>query len=347
MLKKFDCVDGNMDILMYNNTTKKIKDIKVGDAIYAVKYNGFEYNFVKSEILSINKRKGKAVKITLSDGREIVSSYNHQWLTKQGWHFAYDDGTLDGKKYYLNEDIKMFGLPNNIKDIYEENENYMAGYITGAQVYGKNLVDLKCGKNAEFAFMDSRITTRIYNYLLYFDVNVQIINYFAHAKDTNEYYITNKILIPYKELIKFSKECEKYSEESDFLRGFVAGAYDSDGMENPFIKNVNNNRKNYLAVMDKGLKMFDFEYFYDSQEMTTELMGGPFELVRFYNIFKPISVCRLENIKLENKSSDNIKVVSIEEVECSELVEVITSARNFIANGIVSHNCTTGLLKED
>ena len=94
--------------------------------------------------------------------------------------------------------------------------------------------------------------------------------------------------------------------------------------------------------MDKGLKMFDFEYFYDSQEMTTELMGGPFELVRFYNVFKPVSVCRLEN-----KSSDNIKIVSIEEVECGELVEVITSARNFIANGIVSHNCTTGLLKED
>lgn len=40
MNRFFDCVDGNMVILMYDNTIKKIKDVKVGDEVYAVKYDG-------------------------------------------------------------------------------------------------------------------------------------------------------------------------------------------------------------------------------------------------------------------------------------------------------------------
>lgn len=347
MQKDFDCVDGNMDILMYNNSTKKIKDAKVGDAVYAVKFDGYEYNLVKSEIIRINKRRGKAVKITLNDGRVLISSQNHQWLSKLGWHFSYDDGSLDGLKFYLKEDMKLFGMPNVINKKYKETPLYMAGYIIATEIYGRNLIDFRCGETADFVLRDQRVTMRVYNYMLYFGLDAEIGNYFAHTKDTNEYYVTYKLSVPYKELITFSKKYQKDKDKEEFIRGFVAGTYDSDGTENPFIKSVNSPKRAFLALMQKGLDSYNFEYEYNSQEMTAKLKGGPFELIRFYNIYNPVNICRFENIKLENKSSENIKIVSIEEVKNAELVEVITTARNFIANGIVSHNCTTGFVKED
>ena len=36
MGKEFDCVCGNMYVLMYDNTVKKIKDLKKGEFIYSV-----------------------------------------------------------------------------------------------------------------------------------------------------------------------------------------------------------------------------------------------------------------------------------------------------------------------
>ena len=73
MGKAFDSVDGNMDILMYNNTVKKIKDVRKGDTVFSVRYDGEAYQYVKGEVTSVNKRKGKAVKITLND--EYVAPY--------------------------------------------------------------------------------------------------------------------------------------------------------------------------------------------------------------------------------------------------------------------------------
>ena len=84
MSKNFDFVCGNMDILMYNNTVKKIKDVKKGDAVYSVQFSGDGYRYVKGEVTGLNRRKGKAVKITLADGRRLICSPNHQWLTQSG-----------------------------------------------------------------------------------------------------------------------------------------------------------------------------------------------------------------------------------------------------------------------
>ncbi len=346
MLKDFDCIDGNMNILMYDNTIKKVKDLKDGEKIYSVQYDGYKYILAKSEVLSVSKRKAEAIKITLSDGRSIISTKNHQWLTKLGWHFSCNDETLEGSKYYLKEDMKMFGMSNQVKKNYTETPLYMAGYIVGAEIYGKNLVDFKGGENADFVLREGKVTTRIYNYMLYFGISAEIKDCFAHTKDTNEYYITKKLSVSYKEMIKFSQKQMKNKDNEEFIRGFVAGVYDSDGTEHPFIKKVNSPKKAFLDIMQKGLDMYGFEYEFNSQEMTTELKGGPLELVRFYSVYTPINVCKFENIEIENKYSENVKIVSIETVKCNDLVEIITTGRNFIVNGIVTHNCTTGLIKE-
>ena len=346
MNKVFDCVDGNMDILMYNNTVKRIKEVKKGDAIYAVQYDGEDYRYIKAEVTSVNKRKGRAVKITLSDGRSLISSPNHQWLTKGGWFFSYDDETLSPGKLYLKENMKMSGITGSMLKSYPETKLYMQGYFVGTEIYGKNLTSFKGGEMAEFVLQEPEVTTRMYNYLLFFGADVTLEDCFARDKSTNEYYITKKLNLPYKQMISLSEKFSKNQEKEEFLRGFVAGVYDSDGTVNPIVKSVNSSKRQFLEIMQKGLDMYGFEYDFDSREMTASLLGGPSELLRFYYIYTPVNTCKLENVAITDRFPDRTRVVSIEEVRCDDLVEVNTTARNFIANGIVSHNCTTGMVKE-
>ena len=346
MGKNFDCVDGNMSILMYNNTVKKIKDVKKGDTVYGVRYNGDKYQYVKSEVIAINKRRSNAVKITLSDGRTLVCSPTHQWLTKMGWMFTFDDETLGDGKFFLKEDSKMSGIAGELKDSFKESKHYMQGYFIGSQINCKNLTRFKGGETASLVLQESGVTARLYNYLLYLGADATLEYCFAHDNDTNEYYVTAKLSIPYTQLISLSERFSKNRDKEDFLRGFVGGAYDAEGSEDPMVKKVRSCKRDFLELMKKGLEMYNFEYIYDSQEMTATLVGGPSELLRFYNVFQPVTTSRIENFEIIYNHPESLRVISIEEAKSEDMFEIITSSRNFIANGVISHNCTTGLVKE-
>jgi hypothetical protein len=346
MGRSFDCVDGNMNVLMYNNTVRKIRDLKIGDNVYSVQYNGNGYQYIKSTVTGINKRKGKAVKITLSDGRSLISSPNHQWLTQQGWLFTVDDSTLCSGKLFLAPGIKMSGFTGKLSGTYKQTRHYMQGYFVGTEIYGRNLTTLKGGELAEFVLQEAKVTMRMYNYLLYFQADAAIEDCFAHDNNTNEYYITKKLSLPYEQVIALSEKFSKNQAKEEFIRGFVAGVYDSDGSASPFVKNVNSTKRQFLDIVKSGLELYGFEFTYNSQERSATLLGGPSELLRFYYIFDPVTACKVENLEIEDKHHDRIKVVSIEEVHCDDMVEVTTTGRNFIANGIVSHNCYTGFVKE-
>jgi hypothetical protein len=346
MNRNFDCVDGNMDVLMYNNTSKKVRDLKKNDEIYAISYDGAETRYIKAKILSVNKRKSSAVKITLSDNRSIVCSPCHQWLTKAGWHFSYDDGSMHENVFYVREDLKMVGFSKLAAGVYEETKLYMAGYIISAEIYGRNLIAFHSGEYADFVFRQEDVLNRVYNYFLYFGIDVVLEDFFAHDMDTNEYFPTQKLRVSYKDLIRFSEKYSKYKDEPEFLRGFVAGSYDSDGSINPITKNVGSSKKEFLHIMKNGLEMFDFEYSYNSEHMEAAIMGGVTELIRFYNIFKPVNIFAIENLPVRSRSVGNIAIVNIEKTKSDDLFEITTSSRSFIANGIVSHDCTTGFVRE-
>ncbi|WP_026497130.1 hypothetical protein [Butyrivibrio sp. WCD3002] len=347
MRKTFDYVDGNMDILMYDNTVRKIKDVKKGDLVYSVQYDGEIHQYIKGEVTDVNRRKGKAVKITLADGRSLISSPNHQWLTQLGWLFTYDDGSLGEDKVYLKNDVKMSGIGGKIAKNYEETKQYMEGYFLGIEIYGKNLVGLKGGEMAEFVLCESAVTMRLYNYLLYLGIEASIEPCFAHNNNTNEHFVTAKLNLPYTQMVMLSEKFAKDRDKDEFLRGFIAGVYDSDGSNNPVVKTLASAKMKYLEILKKGLELYNFEYEYNSQDMSATLFGGASELLRFYHIFTPVLTQQFEHVPMSNVHNDTIKVVSIEEIKRrEELIEITTSGRNFIANGVVSHNCTTGMFRE-
>ncbi len=338
MAGNFDCVDGNMDVLMNDNTTKKIRDLKKGDCVYAINYDGESFKYIKTAVLEVNKRRSSCIKVTLNDGRSLICSPNHQWLTQAGWLYTFDDSTINDNVVYLKDGMIMFGFTRNFSGVPRESRLYMAGYITSIEIYSRNLVPLHSGEYADYVFRKDLITERIYNYLQYFGIDVHLSECFAHDKDTNEYFTTRKLSVTYRDMLKFSEKQSRYTDDPEFTRGFVAGVYDADGTINPFSKYIKSSKKEYLTILESGVKSRDFEYSYDSEEMIASLIGGPTELIRFYNVYNPVTVTSVDNLKIRNRRVNNTRVVKIEEIKSNDMYEVITSARSFIANGIVSHN---------
>ncbi|MBO5623388.1 MAG: hypothetical protein J5959_17365, partial [Butyrivibrio sp.] len=195
---------------------------------------------------------------------------------------------------------------------------------------------------ADYVLENATVANRVYQYLTYFDVNATISDAFAHDKYTNEYFKTKKVSVPYKDLIKLSEKFKKHKDEPEFVRGFVAAVYDSDTTVDPNLKTITSPKKDYLELLSRGMEQYEFEYSYNSERMEVSLIGGATELIRFYTIFNPVAKGNVENLSIRNRRLDNISVENISEVKSDDLYEVTTTTRNFIVNGIASHDCIAG-----
>lgn len=78
------CVDGETDITMADGTTKKAKDIVIGDKImsYNSKTKMFEETIIKQTITPI---RNSIVEITFEDGSILKITNDHPLLTTRGW----------------------------------------------------------------------------------------------------------------------------------------------------------------------------------------------------------------------------------------------------------------------
>lgn len=83
-----ECISINSDILMVNNTTKKAKDVKIGDKILAVNENN---EITNAEINSVIHSKGTLKHFKFSNG-EIASFKNHP-LLKRNYSWINSDDT--------------------------------------------------------------------------------------------------------------------------------------------------------------------------------------------------------------------------------------------------------------
>lgn len=341
MKRNFDCIDGNMDVLMYDNTIKKVRDLQKNDAIYSIGYDGEEFRYMKGNVLEISKKKSHAVKITLKDKRYLTCSPNHQWLTQQGWHFSFDDKTVLDNTCFLKRGMIMFGFSQNITARLAETRLYMEGYIISLEIYGRNLAPLQTGEKGNFVFHNIDVGKRAYNYLSYLGIDSSLSDYVATDINTNETFNTKQICVSYKDMLKFSEKASKHKDNSEFIRGFVAGVYDADGNIDPTLKHIKSPRQDFLKIMKRGMELYDFEYSYNSEFMEISLLGGPTELIRFYNIFTPVNTGMIENITMRNRRIDKTRIAKIEETKCNDLYEITTTTRNLIVNGIVCHDCIT------
>jgi DNA repair photolyase len=82
------CLSGETPILLADGGTKRIAEVREGDALYGTVGEGSHRRYVETTVLAHWSTRRSAYRVSLSDGRQLVASGDHRFLTNRGWRFV-------------------------------------------------------------------------------------------------------------------------------------------------------------------------------------------------------------------------------------------------------------------
>lgn len=97
------CVSPETLVLMYDLSTKVIAKIEEGDQIYGVMRGGMYAHLTQSTVLKMWYSKKRAWEIQLSDGRSVICSGDHRWMSDRGWKYTYGTESGSDRRPFLTK----------------------------------------------------------------------------------------------------------------------------------------------------------------------------------------------------------------------------------------------------
>jgi hypothetical protein len=82
------CLAGDTPILMADGRTKRLADVQTDDAIYGTIRHGNYRRYAITRVLDHWSTVKPAYRVTLEDGTELITSGDHQFLTRHGWRYV-------------------------------------------------------------------------------------------------------------------------------------------------------------------------------------------------------------------------------------------------------------------
>ncbi len=82
------CLGPDTRILMADGRTKRLAEVRVGDAIYGTARVGRYRRFTRTQVLDKWSSVKPAWALTLEDGSELIASEDHRFLTGGGWRYV-------------------------------------------------------------------------------------------------------------------------------------------------------------------------------------------------------------------------------------------------------------------
>jgi DNA repair photolyase len=133
--------------------------------------------------------------------------------------------------------------------------------------------------------------------------------------------------------------------DDDWRRGFLAGVFDAEGSYSRGIMRISNTDPGMLRYTVDCLQHFGFDPAIERTNHSNGLIcirvrGGLPEHLRFFHSVDPAITRKRKIDGTAIKTAAKLGVVSIEPLELDlPLYDITTGTGDFIANGVVSHNC--------
>jgi len=129
--------------------------------------------------------------------------------------------------------------------------------------------------------------------------------------------------------------------DDEWRRGFLAGIFDAEGSGNAVIR-ISNTDETILRWIETCLAGFGFQVRERPNAngcMVVRLRGGLRERLRFFHLVDPAIRRKPRHRRLGAETDARTAVVSIEPLKTMRPYDITTGTGDFIADGVVSHNC--------
>ncbi|TAK82984.1 MAG: PA0069 family radical SAM protein [Betaproteobacteria bacterium] len=125
----------------------------------------------------------------------------------------------------------------------------------------------------------------------------------------------------------------------EWAAGFLAGIFDAEGSYNDGCLRICNTDPTIIDWIQRCLQQLDFRFAVEPI-VYLRITGGLREHLRFFHTVDPAIVRKRDISGQAVKSSARLAITAIEPLGRAErLFDITTETEDFIANGIVSHNC--------
>ncbi|GLZ34752.1 radical SAM protein [Lentzea sp. NBRC 105346] len=307
------CLAGDTPVLMADGRTKPISELREGDEIYGTELTGNYRRYVRTTVEAHWETRKRAFRVTLEDGTQLVSSGDHRFLTDRGWKHVVGGTCGSGRRPHLTTGNKLMGTgwfapQPEITDDYRR--GYLRGMVGDAREFRIPLADVEA--------MD-----RVQEYLD--DLGVQEgVGFLDHVRELARWQI---------------------APNDDWLKGFLAGAFDFNGTCSRSILRMSSRSATIIEAISIALKHFDFDFAIEDLKRrkgmrVIRLRGGLRANMRFFHFTDPAITRKRDIDGVAIKSAEPLGVRSIEDLgEEVTLYDITTGTGDFIANGVVSHNC--------
>src|SRR6266545_5528875 len=338
------CCSGDTPILMADGRSKPLAEVRVGDDVYGTVWDGRYRRYVTTQVLAHWQTVKPAYRVTLEDGTKIIASGDHRFLTNRGWKHV--TGTEHGhnRRSHLTVNNELMGtgqfaLPP------KDGPEYRRGYLCG-MIRGDGLLRSATYSRPGFALVDPEALGRARSYLTELDVST---TGFVFQKAVGARGQLDAIRCSGRQSVGAIGEIVAwpYAVSVQWCKGFLAGIFDAEGSYSRGILRISNTDPVVVDQITSCLRRFGFAFAIETRALNrskpatyVRLLGGLREHLRFFHTVDP-AITRKRTIAGQAvKNNAPLRVVSVEPLGFEiPMYDITTGTGDFIANGVVSHNC--------
>jgi DNA repair photolyase len=293
------CLAGDTPILLADGRTRPLAELRAGDRVYGTERRGNYRRYVPTTVLDHWSTVKPAYRVSLEDGTALIASGEHRFLTERGWKHVTGDMRGPGRRPHLTTGNKLVGT-GAFATPPKHLAEYKVGYLCGLVRGG--------GREPE-ALARSR------EYLGELDI------------------ASNELLdLP-------------QTHGNEWVKGFLAGVFDARGVHGRGIARIATTTGELTRLTANALRRLGFAYVIEKTKWAEQLhwvrlTGGLTERLRFFHTVDPAVVAKRTIDGTAFKSTARLGVVAVEPLGLElPLFDITTGTGDFIANGVVSHNC--------
>jgi len=352
------CLAGETPILMADGRTRPLAEVRVGDGIYGTVRRGGGRGYVRTTVLAHWSTAKPAYRVVLADGTQLVCSGDHRFLTERGWRYVAGAGFAGlRRRPHLSPGHALMGT-GGFAEPPKQTAAYRRGYLCGLMRGG--------GSDGHYSYPQlDRPADRTYLFRLPLAGPesqgglARAADYLARAGiGCVGFGFTEETATPEpaarRELAAVRTGSAEQVRTLDWLldwpdqpvadwhKGFLAGIFDTHGSYNDGVLRLAPTDPAINGWLVFSLESLGFSLAVErpTARASVRVRGGLGEMLRFFHTVDPAITARRSIEAEQVETGEGLQVTAVERLGLDlPMYDITTGTGDFIANGVVSHNC--------
>ena len=336
---------------MADGRSKRMGDLAIGDWVYGTVREGSYRRFTATQVKDKWSSIKPAYSVDVADGNRLIASGDHRFLTRRGWKHVLGTEWGPLQRPHLTVGSRLLG-PGGCVAAPIVDDDYRRGYIcgmvrgdghVGAYAYDRPGRSHANVYHFRLALADTEALERTDVYLTSLGV---VTRRFVVSQATANHREMGAIRSQARGDVEQIQQLIRWPilPSLSWMKGFLAGIFDAEGSCSGEALRIHNTDPEIVGWAKAALGRLGFSHATDtcrsSGVMSVRVKGGLAERMRFFLGTDPAITRKREIAGAALKTAAELDVEAIRPLGMTmRLYDITTGTGDFIANGVVSHNC--------